>query len=77
MIKKRNRDGLDVGHYGPVKVEKGVNETILPLKEGMIFWTVELGNRSSFDVERQEDAEILSRLVRIEKKIDKVLRKND
>ena len=50
---------LKIGEYEPVKVEKGVNETTLPLKEGEIFWMV--------NCETQTEAEIISRLIRIEK----------
>ena len=66
---------VKVGGYIPVKVEKGVNETTLPLKQGEIFWEINLGDGGSFDVERQEDAEIISRLIRLEKKLNKLLRK--
>lgn len=61
-----------VGSYFPVKVEKGINETTLPLKEGDIFWEVNLGDGGFFDTEHQEDAEIISRLVRIEKLLRKI-----
>ena len=62
------------GQYIPVKVEKGVNETTLSLKEGEIFWMVDMGEGASFDVEDQEDAEIISRLILLDKKIDKILK---
>ena len=60
---------LKIGDYELVKVEKGVNETSLNLKEGEVFWTVCLDKGHYFDVKTQEYAEILSRLVRIENKL--------
>ncbi len=77
MVKQKinkMRDRLKIGQYEPVKVQKGYNETFLPLKEGKIFWTIKVDNEGLFDVEDQEIAEIISRLVRIEKKLDKHLR---
>lgn len=76
--KIRNR--LKIGQYEPIKVEKGVNETVLerfgkPLKEGEIFWTIKLDNEGLFDVDNQDTAEIISRLVRVETKLNKLLSK--
>ena len=82
--KKMKEFKTEVGHYEPVIIKKGVNETFLqdytnnsrkPLKEGDIFWMVNLGDGASFDVERQEDAEILSRLINIDKKLNRLLRR--
>ncbi len=75
MKAKKTRDRLKIGDYEPVKVQKGFNETTLLLKEGEIFWTIRLNNEGLFDVEKQEDAEIISRLVRIENLLKKVLKK--
>lgn len=83
IIKREEWIKTKVGNYLPVKIKKGVNETFLqdytnnnkkPLKEGDIFWMVNLGNGASFDCERQEDAEIISRLVKIENKLDRWLK---
>ena len=60
----------EIGHYKPMRVRRGVNETTLPLKEGELFWSIYLGDGCTFDTERQKDAEIISRLARIEKKMD-------
>ena len=69
------RDRLKIGQYEPVKMEIGINETTLDLKEGEIFWTIKLNNEELFDVENQEDAEIISRLVRIESMLKNLLKK--
>lgn len=68
------RDRLKIGHYEPVIVEKGVNETSLPLKEGEVFWTIKLDNEGLFDVDNQDTAEIISRLVRIESLLKNILK---
>ena len=73
------RDRLKVGQYEPIEVERGVNETTLerfgkPLKEGEIFWTIKLDNEGLFDVDNQDTAEIISRLVRIEIMLKKILK---
>lgn len=75
MKKIKIRDRLKIGEYEPVAVAKGYNETILPLKEGEIFWTIKMDKYGLFDVERQEDAVIISSLIRIERKLDKLLKK--
>ena len=84
--KKMKEFKTEVGHYEPVIIKKGVNETFLqdytnnsrkPLKEGDIFWMVNLGDGGSFDVKDQEFAEIISRLVRIENKLNRVLRREN
>lgn len=60
-----------IGHYEPVKVEKGVNETSLPLKEGEIFWEVCIGKGAGYGCLTQTEAEIISRLVIIEQLLKK------
>ena len=57
---------MKVGTYEARVVEKGVEETTLSIKEGDIYWIVQMDNESQMDVERQVDAEILSRLIRFE-----------
>jgi predicted RNase H-like nuclease (RuvC/YqgF family) len=57
---------MRIGHYEPRVVEKGVNETDFKLKEGDVYWVVELEDHSQMDVKEQIDAEILARLVRVE-----------
>lgn len=39
-----------------------------------MFWTIKLDKYGIFDVEKQEDAEIISRVVRIENKLNKLLK---
>lgn len=75
MTMKTNKISM-VGFYEPMKVKKGVNETTLPLKEGQIFWLIKT-EYGGFDTERQEDAEIISRLVRIEQMLKKIIKKNE
>lgn len=65
---------MKIGHYEPSTQEKGVNEfagseVIIP--DGSVFWTVQTNKDRQFDVLRQEDAEILSRLVIIEQLLRK------
>ena len=58
---------LSVGDYTPLVQKKGINEAFIDdIKEGDIFWCVKLEDHVCIDVKQQEDAEILSRLVRIE-----------
>lgn len=54
-----------VGHYVPMVVKKGETE-LGNCKDGTVFWMVCLGEGAYFDVMKQSEAEILSRLVRIE-----------
>jgi len=65
-----------IGSYEPLVVKKGYNETTLPVKEGGVFWLVHTEVGGGIDCATQEEAEVLSRLVRIENKLDKLLRKN-
>lgn len=62
---------MEIGEYEPRVVEKGVEETSLNVEEGGTYWIVQLVD-SQFDCATQEQAEILSRLVRIEQKLDKL-----
>ncbi len=64
-----------LGAYSPVRVDKKYNTTTLPLEVGDIFWRVELGKRGSFDVAEQIDAEILSTLLTIEDKINRLFKR--
>jgi hypothetical protein len=54
------------GFYEPRTVKKGVEETSLKIKEGGIYWWVSDGQGGGYDVEKELDAIILSRLIRIE-----------
>ena len=54
--------------YVPMMQKKGVCEAFIEdIKEGDIFWCISLEDGGCIDVKRQEDAEIIYRLVRIEK----------
>ena len=71
------RDRLKIGQYEPLKAEKDVNEPFCKsIKWGQIYWTIKMSKYGLFDVEREEDAVIISRLVSIERKLDKLLRKS-
>lgn len=63
MVKKEK---LIIGDYRPFVHEKGVNEMI-GCKEGQVFWEVYMGNGTGFDTKRQEDAIIISQLLKIER----------
>lgn len=67
------KEKLKIGSYEPVKVKKGYNETVLPLKEGDIFWLIRTED-GGFDTLRQEDAEIISRLIRVEQLLKRLMR---
>lgn len=57
---------MRIGHYEPRVVKKGFEETALDVKEGEVYWVVQLDRDGQMDVKEQIDAEILARLVRIE-----------
>jgi len=66
---------MKVGDYEPRICKKGEEETDLmndevnPIKEGDVFWVVMMERNCMFDVKEQKDAEIISRLIKIEKMI--------
>lgn len=57
MKKKTYWDKAHIGFYEPIKIK------------GKIKWDVKLSTDSGFFCERQEDAQIMSMLVRIMKKL--------
>jgi len=57
---------MKIGQYEPREMKKGVDETVLPVKEGGVFWVIQIDKHTKCDVLHQESAEIISRLVRIE-----------
>ena len=62
-----------IGHYAPSTQEKGKNEAAIGgVKEGKLFWTVYMGEGCYFDVTNQFEAEILSKLVKIEHMLKKL-----
>jgi len=64
----------EIGFYEPKEVQKGVEETVIPLKEGDIFWEVTVSPGHFFDCKNQTEAEIISRLARIENILKEKLR---
>jgi len=57
---------MEIGHYEPRKVKKGEEETTLDIPEGEVYWLIQLDKDAQLDVETQTEAEIISRLIRIE-----------
>jgi len=59
-----------VGDYMPQTQKRGECEAFIDgMKDGETFWTIQLSKQAKFDVKRQEDAEIISRLVKIQQKL--------
>lgn len=58
------------GNYEAIVQEKGKNEAFIDgIKEGECFYTVGLGEGVGYDTKSQFEAEVLSRLVKIEKRL--------
>lgn len=69
---------MKVGEYEPVVQKEGVNEAFLwkddgaPLiKEGNVYWRVQIDKNGQLDCQRQEDAFIISKLINIERMLKK------
>ena len=63
---------LKIGTYEPRVVKKGVEEApSLRVAEGDTYWVVQTDKDGQLDVETQTEAEIISRLVRIENLLKK------
>lgn len=67
-----------IGDYWPLIQKKGIDEGFIfdrkgksILKEGDIYWTIRIDKDGHFDTLRQEDAIIISTLVRIERLLRK------
>lgn len=61
------------GEYESYIQKKGINEAFIEnINEGEVFYTVQLDENGGFDTKSQAEAEILSRLVRIENMLKKV-----
>jgi hypothetical protein len=69
QIGNTNRLKCPIGSYCPEIYEKGKNEACIHkiMTNGDIFWTVNLGKGAYYDTLSQDNAEIIARLVRIEK----------
>jgi len=66
-------DKLKVGEYSCEVFEKGKNETAIEgLKDGDVYWTIKLDTEGYLDVERQEDAVMISLLVQIKNELRKL-----
>lgn len=66
-----------IGEIKTFVVKKGVQETFLPLKEGELYFTIKLDEEGFIDLEDQVEAEMLAHLVRIENKLDKLLKEGE
>jgi hypothetical protein len=67
---------MKIGMYEPRVVKKGKEETFYGVPEGTIIWTVQTEkDGGGFDLLKQTDAEIISRLVRIEYLLEKINKK--
>jgi len=64
---------MKIGSNEPRVVKKGFEETTLDVPEGETYWIVQIDKIGQMDVEKQVEAELLSRLVRVELKLDKLL----
>jgi hypothetical protein len=61
---------MPIGEYETVTQKKGKEEAFLDgIREGQVFWRVRISEEDWFDCKTQIEAEILSRLVRIETRL--------
>lgn len=66
-MRKIKKKKLPIGRYGSFIQKKGKCEACLDnIKDGEAFFTIQLEDNTALDVKSQADAEIISRLVRIE-----------
>jgi len=65
---------MNVGEYEQNTVQKGIVQTELDLKEGETFWTVKTDRYDYLDVKTKIEAEILSRLIRVETILNKIFK---
>ena len=70
-MNKKLKD-LKVGDYDVRVVKKGFEETNLPVMDGGIYYIVRVDKSSWIDVLHLVDAEMLSRLVRVENMLKKL-----
>jgi hypothetical protein len=67
---------MEVGDYEPQTYKKGFNETYLEtrykIKDGDVFWIIRVDKEGYFDVKTQFEAEVISRLVRIENMLNEL-----
>lgn len=63
---------MKIGDYEVRTVQRGVEETNIGVAEGQVYYLVRIDKETQMDVKTQSEAEIISRLVRIEKLLKKV-----
>ena len=63
------------GDYVPEVQKKGVNEAFIEgIKEGQVYWTVKLDNDGLLDVRTQSEAITISRIIRLEQRMEKMIK---
>jgi len=66
-------EDMKVGSYYPREQEKGENEALIEgLKEGDTYWTVRLSKYGWYDCRTQYNAEVLSRMVLIDRRLNRM-----
>ncbi len=66
---------MKIGEYECLTVKKGYNEPFIKnMKEGEVYWSVKIDKDGKFDTKRQEDAIIISELIKIRRKLNKIAR---
>ena len=69
---------MKIGDYEPRIQEKGLNEAFIDaIKEGEPYWTIRLDEFGNYDTETQDTAIIISKLVKIENMLEKLMEKED
>jgi len=58
---------MKIGNYESRIVKKGVEETTIGVPEGHEYYVIQMDKFSQLDVKTQAEAEIISRLIKIEK----------
>ena len=75
-----NETKIEIGEYSIETYKKGYNETAIDClsvkgiwKNGDVFYQIRTDEEGWMDVALQEDAEIISRLIRIERLLKRVV----
>ena len=59
---------MKIGNYESVAQKKGYDEAFIDeIKEGQVYWRVQIDKYGQMDLRTQFEAEVISRLVKIEK----------
>lgn len=61
---------MKIGNYEPVTQKKGINEAFVKgIKEGEVYWRIQIDKHGQMDVKTQTEAETISRLIRKERQL--------